>query len=489
MFQKVRDLKAQGLKQSQIAKELGIDRKTVAKYLSSNTPPKYGPRKGVTKKDPFSAFEPRAKFLLDQTPKITAREIFEFILEEGYRGSERTVDRRIAQILGEKPKERYFEQEYRAAEQAQFDFKECVEFAFVDGVRSVQLHFGTLPFSDTCRVRGYPGLTYECFMDGVHHFFENIGGLTSNIRIDNLSPCVVKVLPNSKRIWTAAFARAIEYYDFGVLPCTPAKGNEKGDVERDIRTYARRLANYVKNRGIVFKDWVELNVFLSDYMEEHQKEESRERLKIEKAQLSTLPPRDEEILCRVERVPATSYGTVRLAKSTYSVPDHAISVNCRVVSSPYGVTIWREGGAKECLAVHPRKPDGENSILLEHILPSLIRKPQAMVRWAHRHLLFPSPVFEKFYKRLKTIDSQSAEREFLRAVNLVHFTTLSEIAAGMELILETHTENIFDDLKQLLLGRRVPCNVIEISMRENQSPLNPKLSLYDSFIPKTGVIP
>lgn len=488
MFQKARELKAQGLKRSQIARELGIDRKTVTKYLSSNTPPKYGPRKAVTRGDPFLPFEPRARFLLDQTPKITAREIFEFILEEGYKGSERTVDRRIVQILGEKPKERFFEQEYKPGEQAQFDFKECVEFAFVDGVRLVQLHFGTLPFSDTCRVRGYPGLTYECFMDGVHHFFERIGGLTANIRIDNLSPCVAKILPDNKRLWTAAFGRAVEYYGFGVLPCAPAKGNEKGDVERDIRTFARRLSNYVKHRGIVFRDWDGLNGFLSDYMEERQKEESRERLRVERGNLSPVPPQDEQILCRIERMPATSYGTVRLGKSTYSVPDHAISASCRVVSGPYGVTVWREGG-KECLARHPRKPDGEHSILLEHILPSLIRKPHAMVRWAHKDLLFPFPVFEKFYKRLKTLDSTSAEREFLRAVNLIHFTTLSEIEVGMELILETKTESIFDDLRELLLGRRAPCDVIEISTRTSQSPLNPKLSIYDSFIPKAEVMP
>lgn len=488
MFQKVRELKGRGLNRSEIARELKIDRKTVSKYLRSNTPPKYGPRIGVTRGDPFSSFEPRARFLLDQTPKITAREIFEFILEEGYRGSERTVDRRISQISSEKPKERFFDQEYQPGEQAQFDFKESVEFAFVDGVRDVHLHFGTLPFSDTCRVRGYPGLTYECFMDGVHNFFEKIGGLTENIRIDNLSPCVAKILPDNKRLWTAAFSRAIEHYGFGVLACAPAKGNEKGDVERDIRTFARRLANYVKNRGIVFKNWDELNAFFSDYMEERQKEESRERLKKERAHLAPLPDRDEEILCRVERTPATSFGTVRLGKSTYSVPDRAISASCRVVSGPYGVTIWREGGTKECFASHPRKPDGQHSILLEHVLPSLIRKPHAMVRWAHRALLFPQPIFEKFYKRLRNIDAQSAEREFLRSINLVHFTTLSEIAVGMELILESTTQNLFDDLKELLLGRRTPCDVIEIAYRANQSPVNPKLSFYDSFIPNAGVV-
>ena len=144
MFHKVRELRGRGLSRSQVARELGIDRKTVSKYLQSNTPPKYGPRKSATREDPFQLFEPRARFLIETAPKITAREIFEYVLEEGYRGSERTVDRRITQILSEKPKERFFEQEYQPGEQAQFDFKECVLLPFVDGERSVQLHFGFL---------------------------------------------------------------------------------------------------------------------------------------------------------------------------------------------------------------------------------------------------------------------------------------------------------------------------------------------------------
>ena len=105
MFQRVRELRRKGLTRAAIARELGVDRKTVSKYLNSNMPPKYGPRKKGTRGDPFHGFEPRARFLLKEAPEITAREIFEYILEEGYRGSERTVDRRIKDLLAEKPKE------------------------------------------------------------------------------------------------------------------------------------------------------------------------------------------------------------------------------------------------------------------------------------------------------------------------------------------------------------------------------------------------
>ena len=41
-------------------------------------------------------------------------------------------------------------------------------------------------------------------MDGVHSFFEVIGGLTENIRFDNLSPVVKKVLKGDARLYTVS---------------------------------------------------------------------------------------------------------------------------------------------------------------------------------------------------------------------------------------------------------------------------------------------
>jgi len=485
MFQKIRELNKKGLNKSQIAKEVGIDRKTVGTYLKSNAPPEYSPRQTPTREDLFLNFELRAKQLLSTIPDVTAREIFEWIKDDGYLGSERTVDRRISKLKAEtKNLERFFEQTYEPSEQAQFDFKEQVELPFIDGSKMVQLHFGTLPFSDTCLIRAYPRLTYECFMDGIHYFFKSIGGLTENIRIDNLSPCVSKVLKGNRRKWTQAFEQAISYYGFGVLPCAPGRGNEKGDVERDIRTYAARIRKLVMMKGVVFKDWEDLNLWLSQYMATRQSEESKQNLNKEKKKLRPLPRYDENIVNRVSIMPASSYGTVHIRDSNYSVPDAAINQGVRVVVGPYDVKIYRTDN-KECVSVHPVVGDGENSILLKHILPSLIRKPHAMVRWHHRKILFPSPCFKLFYKKLTQLDELGAEREFLRTINLVHHTTLSEIAVAIDLVLETGSPNLFEDIRELLLGERRPANVIDITLRMNQEKLNPKLSDYDNFIPKT----
>jgi transposase len=467
-----------------------MDRKTVTKYLKSNSPPNYSPRVARTRPDPLEPpYDVRVRalaepYLKDASLTLTAREIFELIQSEGYRGSERTVDRRVAALRGMKPKERFFEQQYVPGEQSQFDFKESVALPFSEGSRIVNLHFGTLPYSDFCFVRGYPFKTYECFIDGVHYFFEEIEGQTEGVRIDNLSPCVSKVLAGSKRVWTQAFARAITHYGFKVLPCSPGKGNEKGDVERDIRTFSSRIRKLVHNQGLVFRDWEHLNSWLKEYMQSRRTDSVLLRLLEEKKHLQPIARRDEMVLCKIEESRATAHGTFSINKTAYSVPDEVIGVQCRAVMSPFDVKIHRLEGEKKCVATHPRKSEGEPSILLEHVLPSLLRKPHALVRWAHRDILFPNPAFRSFYKKLEAIDEASAPREFLRSVNLVQFVALSEIEVGMELLLPSRdSAPLFDQLKELLLGVRRPAPIIELTRRLEQKPLQPELAQYDKLIP------
>ena len=322
--------------------------------------------------------------------------------------------------------------------------------------------------------------------DGIHNFFEEIGGMTENIRFDNLSPCVKKVLKGSERLYTDSFKRATDYYGFGLLPCAPGKGSEKGDVERDIRTFSTRIKNRISHDGVVFKDFQDANNWLRAFMQERRTDLMAVKLEVEKLQLKTLPIKEDGVLCQVETMTVNSHGSVRISKSAYSVPDFWIDKACEVIIGAYDVNI-RLIGHKGELAVHPRKPDGEHSLLLEHVLPSLVRKPHAMVRWAHRAILFPSPICNKFYQRLQKLEGYGAEREYLRAFNLVLQMPLTEVIAGMELVLESGSEKLFEDLRTLLFGERRPCDVIEITFNHGLVPIKPELSQYDSLIPKEGI--
>lgn len=477
MFEKVRALIAQDKSDRFIARQLGMNRKTVAKYRQTNAPPGYQPRQARTRANPLNGFEDRIGGLLKVTATLTAVEIYGVLRDEGYTGSLRSVQRHYTSLRQSKPKERFFEQTYEPGEQSQFDFKEKVELPFVDGPRVVHLHFGTLPHSDFFHIKGFGFKNYEAFMDGIHSFFERAGGMTEKIRFDNLSPCVKRVLKGDNRIYTESFMKATSYYGFGLLPCAPGKGSDKGDVEREIKTQALRIKNLVSRTGRVFQDFEDLNEWLANFCKDNLPQRAKELWTEEVARLKTLPPRDDDVLCKTASMPVNAYGTVRIGKSTYSVPDEVIRQNVRVVVGPYDVKIYALTAKEPLVAVHPRMPDNENSVLVAHTLRSLIRKPHAMVRWRHKEILFPSPIFRKYYAYLQNLLNYGAEREFLKTINLIHHVSLDEIASAIELVIEAVSTTPFHHVKDLLHGRDPDQHVPQ------QSPLCPVLSLYDELIP------
>lgn len=482
MFQRIRELSESGMSMRAIARELKISRKTITKYLNSNAPPRYKQRQSPTRLDPCVAYMDRILNLMDKAPDILACDIFVLLKEEGYAGSLRTLERRVSRIRSEKPKERFFEQRYEPGEQAQFDFKESIHLPFIDGERLTHLHFGTLPYSGFFAIKAYGHRTYEAFIDGVHSFFESAGGMTENIRFDNLAPCVRKVLKGNERIYTDRFKKAIDYYGFRTLPCSPGKGNEKGDVEREIRTQARRIMTAVKATGKVFHDYEDLNDWLLQHAEKYRSAATKNLFEEERQKIKPLPPRDIDILCHAETKTASKYGTIRYKKSTYSVLDSMIMTDCRVIVGPYEIRIERPGHER-LSCTHQRKEDGTHSILLEHVLPSLVRKPGAMVRWAHRELLFPEPSFHRYFKWLQRILPDAEEREYLKSINLIQFVSLKDIGLAMDIVQKNKSRTPFDDLKALLLLTSTPSLAVV-----DQKPIQTVLSTYDDLIPRNQEI-
>ena len=479
-FEMLRVLIDSGLSNSEIGRRLGIDRRTVRKYRRSNSPPRYTERERATRDDPFSVFQADLEQWLAKDHNLSSTSVFRFLRDKGYQGSLRTVERRLAAWRSQQPKEVYFEQEYTLGEQSQVDFKEKFPVPFRDGIKICHIFIGTLPASGRFWGKGYPFKNFEAFADGVHCFFAAIGGMTDKLRFDNLTPVVRKILKGWDRIYTESFHRMLSYYDFKPLPCNPGKGSDKGDCERDIRTFSRRIQDMIILEGRVFTDFEDFNAWLARLSLAEMSPKQQDRFAQEINTLKPLPPPDNDILCKVTIVTAPKYGVLVLSGSRYSVPDHLIGRQVKAVTTAYEVKIYETTPRTTLVVIHPRKPEGENSILPEHMLTSLVRKPQAMVRWAHREILFARPIFRHYYSYLQKIMPLRAESEFLKSLNLIHHTTFDEIAIGMELVLAAKSREPFCDLKTLLLtAGHFPPAALEVLP---QTPINPELSIYDSLI-------
>ena len=117
-------------------------------------------------------------------------------------------------------------------------------------------------------------------------------------------------------------------------------------------------------------------------------------------------------------------------------------------------------------------------MLLEHVLPSLLRKPQAMIRWGHKNILFEHEVFVRLYKFLQKSEAL-AEVEFLRTLNLILNHPLSEVKAAIDLCMENpSSEKGFQTQVANLLQKesRPPEGIPE------QKVITTNLNQYDQFI-------
>lgn len=114
-------LRKQGLGVREIARELGVSRNTVRKYLRDGKPPRYGPRRLRPSK--LDAFEPYLRERLAVAPKLEASVLCRE-LRERYDGCESQVRARIARLKPKPPSEPLVRFETEPGRQMQVDYAE-----------------------------------------------------------------------------------------------------------------------------------------------------------------------------------------------------------------------------------------------------------------------------------------------------------------------------------------------------------------------------
>lgn len=472
-FNKIQKYKLSGKNISQIAREENLDWKTVQKYFNSESPPEIKKRSYKTRVDPLVSFYEKIHDL-KKIKDLSYWDIYNELVLKGYIGSYHTV-RRYLKSIETFPRERFFEQEYSPGHELQVDFKEDL-LVRMDGKEVlVNLFVASFPYSGKIFIKSFPGLNFECFANGLASSFEYYGGIPHRVRQDNLKPCVSSVLKGKSRIYTEKYSQFIEYYGYEVSSCNPGKGNEKGHVERDIRTFTQRIKSRLKIEEIEFNNYDDLNHWILQTVESFQTAIS-EKFNEEKKFLSPLRPRRPELESHATTVSGSKYGTIRFGKSVYSVPDGYIDQNILVVASAYTVDLFNLL-KKQRVASHPRLKDGSESILIEHVVYSLFRKPSALLSWRHRDIILKDEVIGQFYLQIKKQDPHNAEKKLLQVLNLLQHVDLLTIKAAIELWMEgPQTLSAFEFVYDIIFTERRP------QRDYHQQKIEPQLHHYDQFI-------
>jgi transposase len=228
----VRALAADGISRREIARRLGIDRRTVARLLASDEPPRYRRAPVGSQLDPL---EPVLRRLLEEWPAIKAPRLTELLrCDYGYTGSLRLVQARLQQLRPStvRPAQRTG---YRPGQVLQLDWAEMPTRPTLAGrERRVYALVASLPYSGAQTAFFSLEMTIESFLEGHVRAFEWLGGVPRECVYDNLRAVVAR-RDGDEVIWNRRFLHLRGHYGFHATACTPATPREKGSVEAAVR--------------------------------------------------------------------------------------------------------------------------------------------------------------------------------------------------------------------------------------------------------------
>lgn len=250
------DLHRQGVKIAVIARQLGVDRKTVRKYIARGVEvPTYGPRQPRER-----LLDPHIDYLrarLEAYPGLSAQRLARELAERGYSGGYSTVRDTVRSMRpagGGKPYAVRFETP--PGHQAQVDFAQFrVRFADApDRVQVVWLFSIVLGFSRLIWGRFVLRQTMPSVLACHRAAFEAIGGVPREILYDRMKTAVIGEDEDGRVVYNRTLGEFAKHYGYLPKACRAYRPETKGKVERPFR--------YIREDfflGGVFRDLDDLN--------------------------------------------------------------------------------------------------------------------------------------------------------------------------------------------------------------------------------------
>jgi transposase len=244
----------QGLSKAGIARQLGITRRTIARWIAEGQLERDVDtgqvRQPVRQKRPakLEPFKPIIAARLESYPELSAVRLFDEVRAAGYTGGLTQLKLHVIQVRPRPAPEPLVRFETEPGHQAQVDF---AEFTFPWGKRYALLV--VLGFSRLLWVRFYPKQDMQTLISGLEEAFAFFGGVPREILFDQMASVITRDLRDQggTLVENAEFLRFAAHWGFRVRACRPYRAKTKGKVERPIR-YLR--GSFVYGRDFVGDD-------------------------------------------------------------------------------------------------------------------------------------------------------------------------------------------------------------------------------------------
>jgi transposase len=421
----------EGRSQRQVAKELGLARDTVRKYLTESIP-----LRKETQPRPrpvWDTVRERVERLLEESrhwtggkQRLTATRLHELLVAEGKPVGVTLVKEAVAEWKRQR-REVFVPLTYRPGDLAEVDFFEVL--VDLDGTRrKAWLFLMRLMYSGRDFAWIYERQDQVSFLDGHVRAFAHFGGVPARLAYDNLKAAVVRILVGGERTLTARFAALASHYLFEPCFCRPGEGHDKGGVESRGKAVRRQALTPIPTASTL--DAINQAVLARmDTRLATGRDGAGETIGTRfAAEAPAFRPLPAAFVAEATTfVTVSPRALVRLEGAVYSVPCRWTGLD---LIARIGATTITIVGRDDTPIQHPRKRSGQRSIDYRHYLPELAKKPQA-VRQVLPELLRdlgdPFPAVWAHFHAVHT--EREAARLFAKVLGQIEVQGLVRIAA------------------------------------------------------------
>jgi transposase len=398
VFCKIRDYRdRENLKQAQIAQALGLDERTVAKWIDE---PRYRPRRSPSRASKLDPFKSLIRQWLESHP-YSAQQVFQRLQEADFDGGY-TIVKDYVRTIRPRRAPAYLTLSFAPGECAQVDWGLYGSVSVGETRRKLSLFVMVLCYSRLMYLEFTLSQKMEQFLACHQHAFEFFGNrVPEKIMVDNLKSAVLRRLTGEAPVFNPRYLDFSNHYGFTIKPCGVRKGNEKGRVESGVGYVKKNLLNGLKVSDFsvlnpAAREWLDSIANVRIHGETHKRPVDLFQKEQPRLHPALVVPFD---IGTISSVRSSSRFRVNLDTNRYSVPAEYASTQLTLKAYPDRLCIYHQD---KLIARHPRCWDRhQDKELPDHPKELLAHRKNAREQKLLGRFLTLSPKAEAYYRELE----------------------------------------------------------------------------------------
>ncbi len=256
------------------------------------------------------------------------------------------------------------------------------------------------------------GESYPALAEGLQEALYCLGGAPLEHRTDSLSAAFKNLSKDEQEDMTKSYTALCQHYSMRASRNNPGRGHENGGVESPHGHIKRRIEQALLLQGRCdFASVAEYQAFIHEVVHQHNGRNAK-AVVFERQLLQSLP-KSKAVDYKLTQAVVTSSSTIDVRKVTYTVPSKLQGQKLQVRLYDNRLVCYL--GRELVITLDRIYPVGKTTrarrVNYQHMIHSLVKKPQAFRYSQIRDDLLPNPAYKVIWSHVnKTMEPKTACR-------------------------------------------------------------------------------